>query len=396
MLLLTLLTASLALSAHAAPTNKTCKRAINPGFPYGQEKIRGVNLGGVSVASTSSADDQWLVLEPFITPSLFEKTGNDAIVDEYTFGWMQDKATAQAALVDHWNTWITEDDFAQIAAAGLNHVRIPIGYWAYDVSDGEPYLQGQAEYLDKAIGWARKHGIKVMVDLHGAPGSQNGYDNSGHRGDANCDQMLQTTKQYWKDAYGAARYPNVDSSKSGLELVIHDAFQNLSTYQGFMTEPDYEGVFIDTHHYQIFNDDYMTWNYDRHIQGVCDMAAMYKASPNSLVVGEWTVASTDCAKYLNGRGIGTRYEGSYPGSTSHGTCSDKSSDASKFSDEYKDFLRKFYDVQTQVYEANGEGYFYWTWKTESAADWSYQTGLSEGWIPQDPTDHKHSLSSLCG
>ena len=57
----------------------------------------------------------------------------------------------------------------------LNHVRIPIGYWAYEVASGEPYIQGQYEYLLKAIGWAGKHGLKVIIDLHGVPGSQNGY-----------------------------------------------------------------------------------------------------------------------------------------------------------------------------------------------------------------------------
>ena len=49
----------------------------------------------------------------------------------------------------------------------LNYVRIPIGYWAYDVSGGEPFIQGQRQYLDKAIGWAAKYGLKVIVDLHG-------------------------------------------------------------------------------------------------------------------------------------------------------------------------------------------------------------------------------------
>jgi glucan 1,3-beta-glucosidase len=58
----------------------------------------------------------------------------------------------------------------------LNHVRIPIGYWAYEVGPGEPYIQGQHDYLVKAVGWAGKHNIKVMIDLHGAPGSQNGYE----------------------------------------------------------------------------------------------------------------------------------------------------------------------------------------------------------------------------
>lgn len=38
------------------------------------------------------------------------------------------------------------------------------------MQDGEPYIQGQADYLDRAIGWARKHNLAVIVDLHGAPG----------------------------------------------------------------------------------------------------------------------------------------------------------------------------------------------------------------------------------
>jgi aryl-phospho-beta-D-glucosidase BglC (GH1 family) len=38
-------------------------------------------------------------------------------VDEWTFGQYQDYNTAQTALVNHWNSWITEDDFAQIAGA---------------------------------------------------------------------------------------------------------------------------------------------------------------------------------------------------------------------------------------------------------------------------------------
>jgi aryl-phospho-beta-D-glucosidase BglC (GH1 family) len=54
-------------------------------------------------------------------------------------------------------------------------VRIPIGYWAYDVAPGEPFIQGQHNYLLKAISWAQAYNIKVIIDLHGAPGSQNGH-----------------------------------------------------------------------------------------------------------------------------------------------------------------------------------------------------------------------------
>jgi len=63
----------------------------------------------------------------------------------------------------------------------MNHVRIPIGYWAVAPLDGDPYVQGQLAYLDRAVQWARQVGLKVWVDLHGAPGSQNGFDNSGQR-----------------------------------------------------------------------------------------------------------------------------------------------------------------------------------------------------------------------
>lgn len=36
-------------------------------FAFGQEKVRGVNLGG------------WLVLEPWITPSIFEATPENVV-----------------------------------------------------------------------------------------------------------------------------------------------------------------------------------------------------------------------------------------------------------------------------------------------------------------------------
>ena len=37
------------------PINYLAKRGVNTGFPYGQEKIRGVNLGGVSRTYPSEA-----------------------------------------------------------------------------------------------------------------------------------------------------------------------------------------------------------------------------------------------------------------------------------------------------------------------------------------------------
>lgn len=125
-------------------------------FDYNTQKVYGVNLGG------------WFVLEPWITPSIFQPwAGTQQVVDEYTFSATVGKQQAQSQLSAHWNSFITEDDFRQIAAVGLNHVRIPIGYWAVNPQPGDPYVQGQLDVLDRAVGWANTHNLKVMLDLHG-------------------------------------------------------------------------------------------------------------------------------------------------------------------------------------------------------------------------------------
>ena len=44
-------------------------------------------------------------------------------------------------LEDHYNTFITEQDIAEIAGAGLNFVRVPIPFWAVDVWDTRMFGQ---------------------------------------------------------------------------------------------------------------------------------------------------------------------------------------------------------------------------------------------------------------
>lgn len=129
-------------------------------------------LSYIPIASAES------VLRRWITPSIFQAQ-NGAVVDEWTLCAMVPDAAQ--ILQKHWATWASLADFQRIASVGFNTVRIPVGYWAFMHVDGEPYIQGAADYLDQAIGWARQTGLKVWIDLHGAPGSQNGYDNSGHR-----------------------------------------------------------------------------------------------------------------------------------------------------------------------------------------------------------------------
>ena len=157
--------------------------SVSPAFPYGQEPIRGVNIGGWLVCQYRSCLRPTRIVlmtratvEPWITPSIFNNTQDSSVVDEWTYGQKYGAAEAATRLKPHWDSWITEDDFVQMASSGLNHVRIPIGYWALDTSGNEPYAQGQYPYLFKAVEWAKTHGLKVIIDLHGAPGSQNGFD----------------------------------------------------------------------------------------------------------------------------------------------------------------------------------------------------------------------------
>jgi glucan 1,3-beta-glucosidase len=123
-------------------------------FDYNNQKVRGVNIGG------------WLLTEPWITPSLYDAAG-EAAVDEWTYCETLGKEEAKARLSKHWDTFITQRDFHKMAGVGLTHVRIPVGYWAVSITEDEPFVAGQLEYLDKAITWSRAANLKVMVDLHG-------------------------------------------------------------------------------------------------------------------------------------------------------------------------------------------------------------------------------------
>lgn len=88
-----------------------------------------VNLGGL------------FVLEPFISPALYQKY--PGAVDEWTLSTLMAQDTASGGLQqieDHYATFVTEEDIAEIAGAGLNWIRLPIPFWAIETWPGEPFL----------------------------------------------------------------------------------------------------------------------------------------------------------------------------------------------------------------------------------------------------------------
>ncbi|MGC4153354.1 MAG: cellulase family glycosylhydrolase [Propionicimonas sp.] len=78
--------------------------------------------------------------------------------------------------------FITEQDFVLIAEAGFDHVRLPINARGVIGEEGE-FLADGFELIDRAVDWSERHGLRILLDLHGAPGGQTGtnIDDSPNR-----------------------------------------------------------------------------------------------------------------------------------------------------------------------------------------------------------------------
>ena len=173
-------------SAAPSPPDYTCKEgAHSVPEPW---KVQGTSLGG------------WLVLEPWLTPSLFyqflgadvkygpdiEKIKEKTAMDQHSFCKALGPKEANRQLRKHWTLWVTEEHIKEIAATGSTHVRIPIGDWMFtpydvydEVEDGVRCNDGARDELDRVLNLCAKHGIGALLDMHAWIGSQNGLDNSG-------------------------------------------------------------------------------------------------------------------------------------------------------------------------------------------------------------------------
>ncbi|KAA8917611.1 hypothetical protein TRICI_000212 [Trichomonascus ciferrii] len=411
---------------------------LNEPFGYGKRAMRGVNLGG------------WLVLEPFITPSYFEPFGSkkDGIVDEWTlFEELNKTAESPKGAKDffeyHYSTFITEDSFKEITEAGLDHVRIPYGYWAVKTYEGDQFLPKVSwRYLLRGIEWARKYGLRVNLDLHSVPGGQNGWNHSGRQGSL---QWLNGTRggvfgndtielhaqlatffsqERYKNIvtiYGLVNEPNlialdservIDWTKEAYDtvrerfdnyIVYGDGFLGAENWKGVFNETEYPDLLLDLHQYTIFDKDLIKLSHSDKLRFVCHgLAHQLQVSSNintghgPSMVGEWSQADNDCVMYLNNVGVGSRWEGTFdPGfgnepvltpscaAEDNCTCDPSNQHPSKYTPQYIRFLRTFAEAQMDVYESNSWGFMYWTWDTESwnSTQWSYRRARLSGLLP---------------
>ncbi len=145
--------------------------------------LAGTNLGG------------WLVQESYLVPTdVKEEFGQIDMLLELANRPDFGKEKAYQLVDVYEDNWVTEADFKFIADLGMTCVRLPFSYLnlydpiSFDEATGKyvrtPYSelalrQNAFERLDWAIAMGKKYGLYVILDMHGAVGSQNGNDHSG-------------------------------------------------------------------------------------------------------------------------------------------------------------------------------------------------------------------------
>ena len=258
----------------------------------------------------------------------------------------------------------------------------------------------------------------MIADSNIAPGSQNGFDNSGRYGPVDWQQGdtvaqtknaitalaqryasdtdvvtaiellneplgpvidLSNLKQFYYDGWGTIR-----DSNGYTVVTIHDAFEDIDSYwNGFMNyQSGVNNVMLDTHQYQIFDQGQVSQSPSEHVASACGLSSKLASTDKWTIVGEWTGAQTDCAKWLNGLGKGARYDGTLSGSSYVGSCDGKyTGTVAGLSSDDKKNIRSFIEAQLDAYEAH-TGWVFWTWKTESSPEWDMQALLAGGLFPQ--------------
>lgn len=363
--------------------------------PKHPDHLRGVNLGG------------WLVLEKWMTPSLFE--GLEA-TDETTWcAELGDKAPER--LRAHWNSFITREDFAWLAGVGVNAVRIPVGHWIFGPpyphhekygAHPHPFVTGGIEVLDRAFTWAKEFGLRVIVDLHAAPGCQNGFDNGGIMGVVEWH----TKEEYLAhsvDVLGrlAERY-RAEPALYGIELlneprwdvptdllkgfylraeaavrahcpadrvavVFHDGFRTHREYLGFLQAPQHGNVIYDIHRYQCFSREDLDMDIHGHLRkaGVewgQELRDIREELTLPAIVGEWSLG-------LNLEVVSLWAEGPYDYALTG------------MGDFQRDLSYRAYAAAQLLAFEQCRGWFFWSYRTETTPEWCFRQCVERGWLP---------------
>ncbi|WP_432379650.1 glycoside hydrolase family 5 protein [Duganella sp. P38] len=160
-----------------------------------QPALRGVNLGNYLI------QEFWMMGQQ--TKAVGDQCKLEAVLDQ-RFGYEE----RQRLYTLFRDNWITERDWDMLPRLNLNLVRLPFIYSVVEDEKNPRHLRADAwKYLDNAIEQAEKRGIYVILDLHGAVGSQGWEHHSGCAGRNrywDTPEYQQRTIWLWQQI--AARY----------------------------------------------------------------------------------------------------------------------------------------------------------------------------------------------
>lgn len=122
--------------------------------------LRGINLGN------------WLMPEGYMFKF---KSANSPRLIQTVINQLVGEDEARRFWKSYRDSYITAEDIKFIKQSGFNSVRIPFNYRLF-VTDGEiQRLEGPGyALLDRAVGWCKREGLYVVLDMHAAPGGQTG------------------------------------------------------------------------------------------------------------------------------------------------------------------------------------------------------------------------------
>ncbi len=121
--------------------------------------LRGINLGG------------WLVPEGYILhlPGYGSPTSIRNMIQD-----LAGEETTREFFARYRECYVTEADIDQIARWGFNSIRLPFHYLdIYDPSS-DGFREEGFLLLRRLLDWCGRHGLAVVLDMHCAPGGQNG------------------------------------------------------------------------------------------------------------------------------------------------------------------------------------------------------------------------------
>ncbi|TFK69117.1 glycoside hydrolase family 5 protein [Pluteus cervinus] len=131
------------------------------------KQIYGVNLGS------------WLLIEPWMLPQEWVQMGgqncdvcSNCIGSEFALAEAYPD-TVDSIIGKHWESWLTLDDIHTLKAAGINTVRIPLGYWIVEDlvnRTTEHYVRGGLNQLRRGLKQLKDAGIVAILDHHALPG----------------------------------------------------------------------------------------------------------------------------------------------------------------------------------------------------------------------------------